>query len=54
MITYLENEHPGPSYHVNFDRLSTTGFQPTHTLREGITDLAVQSRQHSRQEPGGI
>jgi UDP-glucose 4-epimerase len=53
-ITYLEDEHPGPSYHVNFDRLSTTGFQPTHTLREGITDLAAQFRQHNHQEPGGI
>jgi Nucleoside-diphosphate-sugar epimerases len=53
-ITYLEDEHPGPSYHVNFDRLSTTGFQPTHTLREGITDLAAQFRQQNRREPGGI
>lgn len=41
-ITYLEDEHPGPSYHVNFDRLHETGFEPTHDLREGIRDLAAQ------------
>jgi UDP-glucose 4-epimerase len=39
-ITYLEDERPGPSYHVNFDRLSETGFTPTHTLRDGIDELA--------------
>ncbi|MFB6191944.1 MAG: NAD-dependent epimerase/dehydratase family protein [Haloarculaceae archaeon] len=39
-ITYLEEEHPGPSYHVNFDRLAETGFSPEHTLREGIVELA--------------
>ncbi|RKD98064.1 NAD-dependent epimerase/dehydratase family protein [Halopiger aswanensis] len=39
-ITFLEDEHPGPSYHVNFDRLSETGFEPEWTLREGIRDLA--------------
>jgi UDP-glucose 4-epimerase len=39
-ITYLEDEHPGPSYHVNFDRVAKTGFKPDHDLRTGIVDLA--------------
>ena len=39
-ITYLEDEHPGPSYHVNFDRLGSTGFEPQTTLREGVRDIA--------------
>jgi nucleoside-diphosphate-sugar epimerase len=39
-ITYLEDEHPGPSYHVNFDRLAETNFETEWTLREGIRDLA--------------
>jgi len=39
-ITYLEDEHPGPSYHVNFDRLSGTGYEPEWSLREGIRNLA--------------
>lgn len=38
-ITYLEEKHPGPSYHVNFDRVEETGFEPTSTLREGVGDL---------------
>ena len=41
-ITYLEDEHPGPSYHVNFDRLDETGFETEWTLREGVRDLAAQ------------
>ena len=41
-VTYLEDEHPGPSYHVNFDRVQETGFEPTHDLHEGIRDLAAQ------------
>jgi nucleoside-diphosphate-sugar epimerase len=44
-ITYLEDEHPGPSYHVNFDRLADTGFEPEWTLREGIRDLADRLQQ---------
>jgi nucleoside-diphosphate-sugar epimerase len=40
-ITYLEEEHPGPSYHVNFDRLSEIGFKPTWTLGDGVRDLAA-------------
>jgi len=39
-VTYLEDEHPGPSYHVNFDRLDETGFETEWTLREGVRDLA--------------
>ena len=39
-ITYLEDEHPGPSYHVNFDRVSETGFETAYTLREGVRELA--------------
>ncbi len=41
-VTYLEDEQPGPSYHVNFDRLSKTGFTTDWTLREGVRDLAQQ------------
>ena len=40
-ITYLEDEHPGPSYHANFDRLTGTGFEPERTLREGARGLAA-------------
>jgi nucleoside-diphosphate-sugar epimerase len=50
-ITYLEDEHPGPSYHVNFDRLSETGFSVDWTLREGIDDIADRMR---RSRPGVI
>ena len=38
-ITYLRDEHPGPSYHVNFDRVASAGFEPAWTLREGVRDL---------------
>ncbi|QLH81222.1 NAD-dependent epimerase/dehydratase family protein [Halosimplex pelagicum] len=44
-ITYLEDEHPGPSYHVNFDRLDETGFETEHSLREGVRDLADRFRE---------
>jgi UDP-glucose 4-epimerase len=44
-VTYLEDEHPGPSYHVNFDRLADTGFEPEWTLREGVRELAEQFRE---------
>lgn len=48
-VTYLEDEHPGPSYHVNFTRLAETGFSPEWTLREGVRDLAETFRgEHSR------
>jgi UDP-glucose 4-epimerase len=43
-ITYLEDEHPGPSYHVDFDRLEETGFAPEWTLAEGVRDLAERFR----------
>jgi len=39
-ITYLEDRQPGPSYHVNFDLLSETGFELEWTLPEGVRDLA--------------
>ncbi|MFB6184877.1 MAG: NAD-dependent epimerase/dehydratase family protein [Haloarculaceae archaeon] len=39
-VTYLEDEHPGPSYHVNFDRLAATGYETEWTLRAGIRDVA--------------
>jgi len=39
-ITYLEDEHPGPSYHVDFDRLAETGFETEWGLREGVRNLA--------------
>lgn len=41
-ITYLEDEHPGPSYHVNFDRLAGTDFTADWTLPEGVRDLAAR------------
>ncbi|EMA70378.1 NAD-dependent epimerase/dehydratase family protein [Halorubrum kocurii] len=41
-ITYLRDEHPGPSYHVNFDRLAETEFSTEYTLREGVRELADQ------------
>ena len=41
-ITYLEDEHPGPSYHVNFDRLAGTGFETETTLRAGVRDIAAR------------
>jgi UDP-glucose 4-epimerase len=39
-ITYLEDEQPGPSYHVNFDRVAETGFETDYTVREGVRELA--------------
>jgi len=33
-IAYLADEDPGPSHHVNFDRLAEPGFEPEYTLRE--------------------
>jgi len=41
-VTYLEDQHPGPSYHVNFDRLAETGFEPEWTLRDGIRDIVSE------------
>jgi nucleoside-diphosphate-sugar epimerase len=44
-ITYLEDEHPGPSYHVDFDRITETGFELEWSLGEGIRDLARRFRE---------
>lgn len=41
-ITYLRDEHPGPSYHVNFDRIGRTGYATEITLRDGISELAAK------------
>jgi len=46
-ITYLEDEHPGPSYHVNFDRVAETGFEPEWTLRQGVRDIAARFQRTS-------
>jgi nucleoside-diphosphate-sugar epimerase len=43
-VTYLEDEHPGPSYHVDFGRLDGTGYDPEWTLQEGVRDLAARFR----------
>jgi nucleoside-diphosphate-sugar epimerase len=43
-VTYLEDEHPGPSYHVNFDRLAETGYEPEWTVAGGVRDLAARFR----------
>ncbi|MFB6232897.1 MAG: NAD-dependent epimerase/dehydratase family protein [Haloarculaceae archaeon] len=50
-ITYLEDEHPGPSYHVNFDRLAETGFETEWSLRDGIRDTAAQLRRDRPEVP---
>jgi len=41
-ITYLREKRPGPSYHVNFDRLAETGFDLRWSLPEGVADLAAR------------
>jgi UDP-glucose 4-epimerase len=46
-ITYLEDEQPGPSYHVNFDRVAKTGFETEWTVREGIRNLADKFMQQT-------
>ena len=38
-VSYLAEKNPGPSYHVDFDRLAETGFRPEWTLRDGVRDL---------------
>jgi nucleoside-diphosphate-sugar epimerase len=43
-IEYLEDERPGPSYHVNFDKLETTGFRPKWNVERGIQELADRFR----------
>jgi nucleoside-diphosphate-sugar epimerase len=39
-VTYMEERDPGPSYHVQFDRMDEAGFEPNYTLEAGIRDLA--------------
>lgn len=51
-ITYLEDAHPGPSYHVNFDRLAETGFVPERRLREGTCELAAAFLRTDREDDG--
>ena len=43
---YLEDEDPGPSYSVTFDRVANRDFVPEYGLRDGIRDL--RSRFESR------
>jgi nucleoside-diphosphate-sugar epimerase len=43
-IEYLEDERPGPSYHVNFDTLETTGFTPGWSVKRGVRELAERFR----------
>ena len=50
-LRYLEQEDPGPSYHVNFDRLGETGYQTEHSVSGGIEDLAAQLRGSESLEP---
>jgi UDP-glucose 4-epimerase len=47
-VTYLEDEHPGPSYHVDFERIAETGFELDWSLDEGIRDLARRFREGER------
>jgi nucleoside-diphosphate-sugar epimerase len=37
---YLEDEDPGPSYSVTFDRMADQGFVPEYSLRDGVSDLS--------------
>ena len=39
-ITYMHEEDPGPSYHVEFGEAKEQGFEPKYTLTDGIEDLA--------------
>lgn len=43
-IEYLEDERPGPSYHVSFDKMETAGFRPTWNVERGIRELAGRLR----------
>ena len=52
-LTYLEDRHPGPSYHVNFDRIEGTGFTPEWTLADGVRDLANRFRTAADAPPPG-
>jgi nucleoside-diphosphate-sugar epimerase len=48
-VTYLKDEHPGPSYHVSFDRIDGTGYETEWDLRQGVRDLADAFRPRSSQ-----
>lgn len=41
-VTYLRDEDPGPSYHVDFAKVREQGFEPEYSLTEGIEDLATR------------
>ena len=41
-ISYLREKQPGPSYHVNFDRLEETEFELEWSLPAGVADLAAR------------
>lgn len=43
-VDYLEDEDPGPSYHVAFPRMRERGFDPQYSLRDGVRDLAERFR----------
>jgi len=43
-VTYLREEEPGPSYHVDFGKVESQGFTPEQTLESGISDLASKFR----------
>lgn len=45
-ITYQHEQDPGPSYHVNFEKAREQGFEPTHTLTEGVKSLASHFTNH--------
>ena len=41
-VTYLREEDPGPSYHVDFEKVRRQGFEPEYTIEDGIEDLAAR------------
>lgn len=41
-VTYLRDEDPGPSYHVDFAKVREQGFEPEYSLVEGIEELATR------------
>ena len=43
-IEYLDDERPGPSYNVSFERLATTGCRTEWTVEAGINQLADKFR----------
>ncbi|ELY97768.1 NAD-dependent epimerase/dehydratase family protein [Natrialba aegyptia] len=53
-VTFLGDEQPGPSYHVSFDRLDETGYEPEWTLRDGIQELSERFRGDSNPTPSTV